>query len=87
MTIQNYLLVQENVVTNIVYWDGDTNTWEPPSNATMLVEATTIAMLWEIPIGGHTYVLTPVEGQGAIGFTWDGTVLTTNKTKPTDPPQ
>lgn len=79
-------MVQDNVVTNVIVWDGDTNTWQPPAGAIMLVEATTIAMLWEVPLGGSSYVLVPQEGQGAIGFTWDGSVLTTNEPKPADPP-
>lgn len=85
MTTQDYLIVENNVVTNVCLWDGDVNTWQPPSDAIMLVESTTIAMLWEIPLGGNTYVLTPHEGQGGIGFTWNGSVLTTNESKPADP--
>jgi hypothetical protein len=87
MTTQNYLMVQNNVVTNVCVWDGDTNTWQPPTDATMLVESTTIAMIWAYPEGASDYVLVPLEGQGAIGFTWDGTVLTTNEPKPETPPQ
>ena len=38
MTIQNYLQIQNNVVTNIIEWDGDTQTWTPPEDAIMKVK-------------------------------------------------
>jgi hypothetical protein len=88
MADQNYLLIQENVVTNIVYWNGDVNTWQPPSDATMLVAATTPAMIWEPVVVDEKitdYVLTEFIGLGTIGFTWDGNVLTTNQPKPPIP--
>jgi len=86
MTTQNYLAVENNVVTNIVVWDGDTNTWQPPADATMLIQATTPAMVWELNTATPpVYVLTEVTGAGAIGFTWDGTVLTTNQPQPENP--
>jgi hypothetical protein len=88
MTAQNYLQVENNVVTTIVVWDGDTNTWKPPSNAIMLVQATTPAMLWvniapvTMPPTPSNYVLQEFMGAGQIGFTWDGTFLTTNEPDP-----
>ena len=85
---QNYLLIQENVVANVVYWNGDVNTWQPPSDATMLVAAVTPAMIWEPVIVDNKitdYALTEVVGAGSIGFTWDGTVVTTNEPKPALP--
>ena len=85
MTTQNYLMVQNGVVTNIVVWNGDVNTWQPPADATMLPEKTTPAMIWMVPIGGTSYVLTEVLGEGAIGYTWDGAVLTTDEPQPPDP--
>jgi hypothetical protein len=80
MTTQSYLIIENNVVTNIVLWDGDTNTWQPPVDSIALVQATTPAMIWvfdytTIPYGSS---LEEVMGAGEIGFTWDGTVLTTN---------
>ena len=90
MTDQNYLLIQENVVTNIVYWNGDVNTWHPPSDATMLVAATTPAMVWEPVVVNSKitdYVLTEIAGLGNIGFTWNGSVVTTNEPKPKVPPE
>lgn len=84
MTTQNYLIVENNVVSNVCVWDGDINIWTPPSDATMLIQATTPAMVWEsnnlVP---PSWVLTEVMGVGAIGFTWDGSVLTTNEPQPT----
>jgi hypothetical protein len=85
MTIQNYLEIQNNVVTNIIVWDGNTQTWIPPSDSTMLVASTTPAMVWQLNADKTAYVLTEVLGVGAIGFTWDGTVLTTNEPKPAIP--
>ena len=79
MTVQAYLIVENNVVTNNVMWDGDTQTWTPPADSIQLVTATTPAMIWL----GQT--LTEVMGSGAIGFTWDGTVLTTNEPQPVPP--
>jgi hypothetical protein len=82
MTVQVYLQVENNVVNNSVMWDGDTNTWQPPADATMLVQETTPAMVWEYQSSTKTYVLTEVVGAGQIGFTWDGLVLTTNEPQP-----
>ena len=88
MTTQNYLVVEQNVVTNAVIWDGDTQTWQPPSDATMLVQATTNAMIWKLNTETPpVYVLTEVIGVGQIGFTWDGSVLTTNEQQPPNPPK
>lgn len=87
MTTQNYLVVENNVVTNIVVWDGNTQEWQPPADATMLVQATTPAMVWEYDATTKTYVLTEVIGAGAIGFTWNGSVLTTNQPQPIVPAQ
>ena len=85
MTTQNYFVVENNVVTNVVVWDGDTNSWSPPEGAVMLPEKTTPTMIWMVPEGATSYVLTEVLGEGAIGFTWNGTVLTTNESQPADP--
>jgi len=82
MTTQNYFVVENNVVTNNVVWDGDVNTWQPPADATMLVQATTPAMVWTTPTKTTPSVLEQVVGAGDIGFTWDGTVLTTNQPQP-----
>ena len=90
MTIQNYLVVENNVVTNAILWDGNPQTWTPPADATMLVQATTNAITWVPVIDPITkkptaWNLTEVLGAGQIGFTWNGTVLTTNQPKPIIP--
>jgi hypothetical protein len=85
MTTQNYLIIESNVVTNSVVWDGNTNTWTPPINATMLIQSTTSAMVWEAVYTNNKltdWVLTEKNGVGQIGFTWNETVLTTNEPKP-----
>lgn len=90
MTTQNYLMVQANIVTNICVWDGNTNTWQPPANAIMLVQADTQALIWEaIVVDGKItdYVLVEILGAGEIGFTWNTItkILTTNHPKPVIP--
>jgi len=88
MTTQNYFVVENNAVTNLVVWDGNTQDWQPPTDATMLVQSTTPAMVWELNnLLPPTYELTEVIGAGGIGFTWNGTVLTTNEPKPANPIQ
>jgi hypothetical protein len=84
MTTQNYLIIENNVVTNIVLWDGDTNTWQPPQDSIYLAQATTPAMIWvfDYTTSPYTSQLEEVIGAGNIGFTWDGTVLTTNIPQP-----
>jgi hypothetical protein len=86
MTIQNYLIIENNVVTNNVVWDGNTADWTPPTDSIVLVQATTPAMVWELNTATPpVYVLTEVIGAGDIGFTWNGSVLTTNQPQPTPP--
>lgn len=89
MTTQNYLIIESNVVTNEVVWDGDTNTWQPPAESIQVVDATTPAMVWVEVYNDEQklidYVLEQKVGAGAIGFTWNGSVLTTNESKPSIP--
>jgi len=88
MTTQNYLIVESNIVTNNVVWDGNTQTWQPPADSIQLVDATTPALIWEpVTVDGKTtdWVLVEVIGAGDIGFTWNGSVLTTNEPKPPVP--
>lgn len=85
---QNYLIIENNVVTNVCVWDGDTSIWTPPLGSIALVQATTPTMEWaEVIVDGKVvdWVLQEFMGDGAIGFTWDGTVLTTNQPKPAIP--
>jgi len=85
MTIENYLMINENTntVDNISVWDGNTNAWQPPANTLMLVQATTPALMWVLNADKTDYVLEEIVGQGGIGFTWNGSVVTTNQPKPT----
>jgi hypothetical protein len=92
MTIQNYLVVENNIVTNSIAWDGNTQDWTPPADATMLVQADTQALIWtEVVVDNKItdYVLIEILGVGQIGFTWNTTtqVLTTNQPKPAIPVQ
>lgn len=86
MSIKEYLIIENNVVTNNVVWDGDTQSWMPPTDATMLVTATTPALVWELnmTVSPSIYELTQVIGAGGIGFTWDAisALLTTNASHP-----
>jgi hypothetical protein len=85
MTTQTYLVVENNVVANSVVWDGDINTWTPPADATMLIQEFTEAIIWLPIIVDHQvfdWQLVETLGAGSIGFTWDGSVLTTNQPKP-----
>jgi len=85
MTIQQYLIIENNVVTNNVVWDGDVQTWTPPVDSIQLITDTTPALVWELDssVSPSIYVLQEKIGAGTLGFTWDGTVLTTNEPKPT----
>ena len=88
MTTQNYLIVENNIVTNDVVWDGNTETWQPPTDSIQLIQNTTLAMIWEPVVVDNKvtdYVLVEQIGAGAIGFTWDGSVLTTDQPKPVIP--
>jgi hypothetical protein len=82
MTNQNYLMVQENVVINVCVWDGNTQTWQPPVNTTMLIQATTPTKIWGLNQEGTEYVLVDSIGNANIGFTWDGAYCVTNQPQP-----
>lgn len=85
MTAKHYLMVRENVVTNICIWDGNVNTWTPPSNTTMLVQETTPTKIWGLNEDKSDYVLLNSSGDACIGFTYDGFTCTTNEVKPEKP--
>ena len=84
---QNYLIIEQNVVVNIVIWDGDTAQWTPPEGSIALVQATTPAMVWVLNADKTDFVLTEQMGAGSMGFTWDGTNCITNEPKPEVPVQ
>jgi len=82
MTIQNYLIIEDNVVINTIVWNGDTATWTPPSNSIVLVQENIPSLIWVFDNNIFDYVLEEQMGNGSIGFTWNGSVLTTNEPKP-----
>ena len=87
MTTQNYCMVNEstNVVDNVCLWDGNPDTWQPPADYLMLVQATTPAKIWTWDAEQKVWSLTVQDGVGGIGFTWDGTYLTTGDPMPPAP--
>ena len=87
MTAQNYLMINEstNVVDNMCLWDGNPDTWQPPSGYLMLIEATTMAVVWVWDNAIPDWVLSQQIGAGQIGFTWNGTECVTNEPKPKPP--
>jgi len=87
MTVQNYLMINgsTNVVDNVCVWDGNPNTWQPPAGYLMLVQATTMALVWVFDKAIDDYVLGQQMGQGQIGFIWNGTECVTNQQKPPHP--
>jgi hypothetical protein len=80
---QNYLLIEANIVTNVVVWDGDTTQWTPPQGSIALVQSTIPAKVWQYDSVNNQWILVEVMGVGDIGYTWDGSVLTTNQPQPT----
>ncbi len=84
MMIQNYCMINEqtNVCDNLVLWDGNTDTWTPPPNELMLVQADTPTKIWGLNPEKNDYILVVVMGGGGVGFTWDGEYLTTNEPYP-----
>jgi len=88
MTTQNYLIIDlQNIVENIVLWDGGPD-WEPPSGYLALPQSTTPAMIWRLDKTENppVFKLTEVVGVGDLGFIWNGTVLTTDEPQPTYTP-
>jgi hypothetical protein len=89
MTVQNYLMINQstNVVDNVCLWDGNPNTWQPPAGYLMLVQSTTMALVWGFDKAVDDYVLVQKMGDGQIGFNWNGTECVTNEQKPPKPVQ
>lgn len=88
MTTQSYLIIENNVVTNVVMWDGNTETWMPPASSIQLVKETVTAKLWESfpqTVDGKKvtdWQLVEKLAMGEVGYIWDGEFLTTNEPKP-----
>ena len=79
-------MIQNNVVINVVIWNGDTEQWQPPSDALMLIQANTPAFDWQYNLDLKDYELIENLGGGNIGDTWNGTACITSEPKP-EPPQ
>lgn len=82
--VENYLLIDEstNIVDNVVMWDGNTNTWQPPENHIWMPQATTPALIWFWDAAIKDYALEQQMGAASVGFTWNGTECVTNEPKP-----
>lgn len=79
-------MIQNNIVVNVCIWNGDTSIWTPPADTIMLVQDTTPSVVWvAVKENGKIvdYVLSETIGEADIGFTYNGTVCTTNQPKPT----
>lgn len=78
-----------NVVDNVCLWDGNPETWQPPAEYLMLVQATTPALIWKLDTTTtpSSWKLVEVIGAGEIEFTWNTTtqILTTNQPEPKPP--
>lgn len=85
MENKNYLMVQDNVVVNVVVWNGDTQQWTPPNDALMLVQETTPAFDWQYVEDLQDFELVENIGGGNIGDTWNGTSCITSQEKPPKP--
>lgn len=85
-----YLMINEttNIVENICVWDGNPNTWQPPSNTLMLLLLDTPAMIWQAVRANKKiidYILVEAIGVAEVGYTWNGTACVTNQPKPEIP--
>lgn len=82
--MQNYLIINQetNIVENICVWDGNTQTWNPPTNYLTILQANTPAMVWVWNDSLNDTELQEKLGQGGVGFTWDGAKCITNQPKP-----
>ena len=76
-----------NICDNVVIWNGNPDTWTPPADYLMLVQATTPAKVWEYDSVTKTWNLGIQVGAGQINFTWDGMYLITNEPQPVIPVQ
>jgi hypothetical protein len=73
---------ETNICENVCLWDGNPTTWAPPANYLMLVQADTPAKNWVADSSEPPVYTLEVSGVGNIGYTWDGTYLTTNEPNP-----
>ena len=83
MENKEYLMIYENVVSNLVIWNGDTLQWQPPNDVIMLVLEDTKTKVWKLNEEGK-YELTESIGDALIGYAYDGGFCITNEPKPED---
>lgn len=74
-----------NIVDNVCVWDGNPDTWQPPAGYLMLIQSTTLALIWAWDTALDDWVLTQEMGAGGIGFSWNGAECVTNEPKPPKP--
>jgi hypothetical protein len=88
--MESYLLIntQSNpqICDNIILWNGDVNIWTPPSDHIALQRDEVYCLEWNWNASSNTWILVENLGTGQMGYTWDGTKLTTNEPQPTEPP-
>ena len=83
MKIENYCIIDaNNVVVNIILWDGDKKKWKPASKHTYVVQSKTPSKDWVWDNDLKDWILVEAIGHGDIGFTWDKSTLTTPEPKP-----
>ncbi len=71
-----------NVVDNVVLWNGNPAIWKPLAGCTYVLQDTTPSRIWKWNKDQNDWVLVDTLGHGSIGFIWDGAVLTTASSKP-----
>ncbi len=85
---KNYCIVNTETspqyCENVVIWNGDTNIWNPPEGSIALVQDETPSLDWVFDATANSYVLFLSVGEGSVGWTWDGSALTTNELKPSN---
>ena len=79
---QNYLVIENNVVTNVCVWDGDVNKWTPPEGSVLLPQNTTLALVWVWNEDKNDCELQEKTGLASVGFSWNGTNFVTPLPKP-----
>lgn len=80
MSIKNYLIIEQNEVTNIVLWDGNVQTWSPSGDVLVLSQEDTPTKIWQLI--SDDYQLVDSIGDALIGFKYDGARCIINLPKP-----
>jgi hypothetical protein len=85
---KTYLFVNtaNNIVENAVVWDGNTETWQPPSGFIALDAEVTPSVEWEWNADLNEWTPVDMVGTGSIGDSWDGQKFNSPKPPPPPPP-